>query len=357
MDAVKTVQTEDIASWEAVGFTGVESWSYATDEPAGKVPAYCSDNDKTYTHVNGSGKNECNIFRTGGNTKNTRYFKITVPKDYVAKFYVVYGSHGEGTEVTMSIGNEASATASDGILSLTTDHRYLLSGGISEIVGAGDYYLNATASADFFEIRAYLRPGYGRTDMLGNGVLGTVCVDHNVAIEDVQGATMYELMGRDYTNYGKLAFDEITSGELQAGAPYVFQAHGDKLVLFYGETSVADPVDKHNGMYGTFEKIVLTELEDIYYFAQKALWSCAGAVDLTIAANRAYVKLSEVGEVSSMAPAPGRRRILMGVNGENQAQGFENIENGDAPMKVMIDGTLYIIRGEKVFDATGRLVK
>ena len=47
----------------------------------------------------------------------------------------------------------------------------------------------------------------------------------------------------------------------------------------------------------------------------------------------------------------------MGVNGENQTQGFDNLQTGDQPMKVMIDGTLYIIRGEKVFDATGRLVK
>lgn len=356
MDAVKTVQPADIASWEAVGFTGVENWAYSTDEPAGKVPAYCSDNDKTYTHVNGSGKNECNIFRTGGNTKNSRYFKITVPKDYVAKFYVVYGSHGEGTEVTMSIGNEASATASDGILSLTTDHRYLLSGGISEIVGAGDYYLNATASADFFEIRAYLRPGYGRTAMLGNGVLGTVCVDHNVAVEDIQGVSVYELVGRE-PQYGKVAFDEIVSGELEAGAPYVFQAHGDRMVLFYGETKADNPVDKGNGMYGTFTDQTLYDLNDVYYFAQRALWSCVDLTSLSVPANRAYVKLSEIDYISDPNPAPGRRRILLSVNGENQTQGVDNLESGDQPMKVMIDGTLYIIRGEKVFDATGRLVK
>ena len=357
MSAVKTVQTEDIASWEAVGFTGVESWSYATDEPAGKVPAYCSDNDKTYTHVNSSGKNECNIFRTGGNTKNSRYFKITVPKDYVAKFYVVYGSHGEGTEVTMSIGNEASATASDGILSLTTDHRYLLSGGISEIVGAGDYYLNATASADFFEIRAYLRPGHARTAMLGNGVLGTVCVPNNVAIEDIQGATFYELQGRDYTNYGKLAFDEIISGGLEAGVPYVFLAHGDKLVLFYGETSEPAPVDKGNGMYGTFTDQTLTELNDVYYFAQKALWGCADLTSLSVPANRAYVKLSEVGSADPN-PAPGRRRISMAVNGEQIATGIENTGfESEAPRKVLINGELFIIRGEKMYDAKGQLVK
>ena len=192
--------------------------------------------------------------------------------------------------------------------------------------------------------------------MLGNGVLGTVCVDHNVAVEDIQGVTVYELVGRE-PQYGKVAFDEIVSGGLEAGAPYVFMAHGNKMILFYGETKVDDPVDKGNGMYGTFSAITLTELDDVYYFAQRALWSCVDLTSLSVPANRAYVMLSEIDYISDPNPAPGRRRILMGVNGETQAQGFENLDASEKPLKVMIDGTLYILRGEKVFDATGRLVK
>ena len=321
-------------AWETVGFGSISSYTTTYGE-------------KSYSK-----------YLPSSGSSTGRYMTLNVPEGYVAKFYIVMASHSAGNERGMFIGsNLVKDPDATSVLELSNSSRTEAVAGMSEVAGAGTWYINPNASIDFQEIRAYIRPGYVRTEMLGNGVLGTVCVDHNVAIEDIQGATFYELQGRDYTNYGKLAFDEITSGELEAGAPYVFQAHGDKLVLFYGETSVANPVDKGNGMYGTFLTIVLTELEDIYYFAQKALWSCKGAVDLTIAANRAYVKLSEVGEVSSMAPAPGRRRILMGVNGETQAQGFENIENGDAPMKVMIDGTLYILRGEKVFDATGRLVK
>jgi len=87
------------------------------------------------------------------------------------------------------------------------------------------------------------------------------------------------------------------------------------------------------------------------------LWSCVDLSSLTVPANRAYVKLSEIGEVPSSNPNDGRRRILLNVNGENQAQGVDNLESGETPMKVMIDGTLYIIRGEKKYDATGRLVK
>lgn len=58
------------------------------------------------------------------------------------------------------------------------------------------------------------------------------------------------------------------------------------------------------------------------------------------------------------ALAPGRIRMSMGVVGAPQvATGCENIEASDKPTKVMINGQLFIIRGEKTFDATGRLVK
>jgi hypothetical protein len=193
--------------------------------------------------------------------------------------------------------------------------------------------------------------------MLGAGVLGTVCVPNNVTIEDIQGVTVYELMGRE-SQYGKLAFDEIISGELEAGVPYVFQAHRNHMALLYGEDHVDDPVDKGNGMYGTFTEQTLTELNDVCYFAQKALWGCADLTSLKVPANRAYVKLSEVDPVADPTPAPGRRRISMAVNGEQIATGIENtgIES-EAPRKVLINGELFIIRGEKMYDAKGQLVK
>ena len=292
-----------------------------------------------------------------GGSATSRYMTLTVPKDYVAKFYVVMASHSDGSERGMFIGsNLVKDPDATSILELSNNDRDVAVAGMSEIVGEGTYYINPNASIDFQEIRAYLRPGYARTSMLSNGVLGTVCVPNNVAIEDIQGVTVYELMGRE-PEYGKLAFDEIISGELEAGAPYVFQAHGDKMILFYGETSVANPVDKGNGMYGTFTDQTLTELDDVYYFAQRALWSCSDLTSLSLPANRAYVKLSEVGNLSDPNPAPGRRRVTMNINGEKVATGMDNLNASEQPIKVMIDGQLFIICGKKMFDATGRLVK
>lgn len=48
------------------------------------------------------------------------------------------------------------------------------------------------------------------------------------------------------------------------------------------------------------------------------------------------------------------------IVGEEQLgpdEGFEDIGTSDRPLKVMTDGTLNILRGEKRYDATGRMVK
>ena len=200
-------------------------------------------------------------------------------------------------------------------------------------------------------------PDYTRDQMLGNGVYGTICLPNNVPAGAAFGATFYELVGRE-PQYGKLAFDEIVSGELEAGKPYVFQAHGDVINIFYGDTHVDDPVDPQNGMYGTFVYTELTNLDDVYYFAQRALWSCDDLTVLKIPANRAYVKLSEIDYLTDPNPAPGRIRMMMNVNGAPTViTGCENLDASETPVKVMIDGQMFILRGEKMYDATGRLVK
>jgi hypothetical protein len=48
----------------------------------------------------------------------------------------------------------------------------------------------------------------------------------------------------------------------------------------------------------------------------------------------------------------------LGVQGEQVATGIENTGfESEAPRKVLINGELYIIRGEKMYDAKGQLVK
>ena len=57
------------------------------------------------------------------------------------------------------------------------------------------------------------------------------------------------------------------------------------------------------------------------------------------------------------APKLGVRRITFEVEGTNTATGVDNLNASDAPVKVMIDGQLFILRGEKLYNANGQIVK
>lgn len=94
-----------------------------------------------------------------------------------------------------------------------------------------------------------------------------------------------------------------------------------------------------------------------YYMVKDNNIRLCGEGWFRVAAERAYIDMTAGINTVAHAPAAGRRRVCLTNDAPQSPQGFENIESGDAPMKVMIEGTLYILRGEKVYDATGRLVK
>ncbi len=193
------------------------------------------------------------------------------------------------------------------------------------------------------------------------GELGTVCLE-NTSI--VKGATIYELQGPD--QYGKLVFDEVQSGEVVAGIPYLFEATAIGQISFYKKVNAAhaDEAGELNGMHGTFSGETFSPSADnaanLYYFSGNAIWCVANrSTDANIPAHGCYLNMEEFRglPIPSPTPAPGRRRITLGVNGKNTTTAIDNAEAADAPRKVMINGTLFILRGEKMYDATGRLVK
>ena len=68
-------------------------------------------------------------------------------------------------------------------------------------------------------------------------------------------------------------------------------------------------------------------------------------------AHKAYVKYAGL-----QTNAPRRMRFVF--NQEQTATGMENVQNEETKaQKVMIDGVMYIIRGEHMYDAQGQIVK
>ena len=217
--------------------------------------------------------------------------------------------------------------------------------------GAGQQYIRVP------EIE-FLTIAHRRTAGYNVGDLGTVCLEDATIID---GATLYELQGLN--EYGYLAFDEIQSGELEAGKPYLFEVTNPSQISFYKPVGAAHADDEiaTNGMIGTFGGTTLYQnvAQNYYYFSGRHIWRVNDfTVSITLPANRCYVDMDELQAAPAPQPAaPGRRRVTLGVNGKNTATGIDAINASDKPMKLIIDGNIYIIRGEKMYDVTGKLVK
>ena len=255
----------------------------------------------------------------------------------------------------LSINGKLSA-ASSGKTDIKTFAAYLPAGevtlmGVKNDGTGTDQYIRISkiifkAAADYDLVRddSWLAPGE----------LGTICYPNGYV---VSGAEIYEMAGVDENN--KFVFDEVTMTE--PGKPYLFRvttATPSNPIKFY-QTSAAAAAEAgtSNGMVGTFTEITIPQASpNIYYFTGTKFYAVtARQTDLTVPANRAYVDLTDPHPVS--APSPGRRRVTFDVQGGQVATGIENTEVSDTPHKMVIDGQLFIIRGEKLYDATGRLVK
>ena len=74
----------------------------------------------------------------------------------------------------------------------------------------------------------------------------------------------------------------------------------------------------------------------------------------TLKAHKAYIDLDNL--PGGVTNAPRRMRFVFSE--EQTATGMENVQNEETKaQKVMIDGVMYIIRGEHMYDAQGRIVK
>lgn len=195
-------------------------------------------------------------------------------------------------------------------------------------------------------------PKYTRDDdWMAPGELGTVCYPEGLV---VAGATMYKMAGTDAN--GKFVFDEVDV--LEPGVPYLFEAHANALHFYATDATPAATAGTSNGMVGTFEgKVIPQNSPNIYYFSGTKFYAVtARSTDLTVPANRAYVDLTAPHPAG--APRAGVRRVVFDVQGSNAATGFGEVQGDDQQStKVLIDGHLFIRRGEKTYDATGRLVK
>ena len=209
--------------------------------------------------------------------------------------------------------------------------------------------LNAETMLPLEDIRTGLTPNH----------YYTICYPKSMT--DVQGATLWSFVGKD-TEFAYI--EQETATTIEAGKPYLMYATASTVQAVLTGDEASAPVE-NGAIHGTFSPLVQEVLDGLAATAGHDLYlvigdelrraTGAGTGSNTLPAQRAYVIVDEI-TGGKPAGAPGKKVRSMPMQ-KDQTQGFENLETSDKPMKVMIEGTLYILRGEKVYDATGRLVK
>ena len=185
----------------------------------------------------------------------------------------------------------------------------------------------------------------------------TVCLPKKVTA--IKGASFWTLNNKSQDGAVAYLEEETNNLPFAAGKPFIIQATADKLEVVY-EGDATNVAGTNGALHGTLVYMDATALDaaggsNVYMLFSNELRPVGD--DNHLDANRAYVKLNELNAVSE-APqgAPGKRVRAMPMQPQ-VATGMDALNASDAPVKVLINGQLFIIRGEKMFDAKGQLVK
>ncbi len=176
----------------------------------------------------------------------------------------------------------------------------------------------------------------------------TVCWPKKM--KDIKGGTLWSFAGKD----AAMAYLIQEDAPFVAGRPYIIYATADKLeAVVEGDDAVAG---SNNGLHGTLVDMTNSELlaaGATYMLKGNALRPVGGG---HLDANRAYVILEEITDGAPAANVPAHKVRKMPLQDQTTTD-CEFINAAEAPAKMMINGQLFILRGEKMYDATGRLVK
>ena len=184
---------------------------------------------------------------------------------------------------------------------------------------------------------------YGRTSAAGK--FGTICLPFGST--NYTGATFYEFVGSET---GKVYLGSVTT--LEAGVPYIFEASAAEVAVYGDGTTAATPGRK-NGLVGTFTNDTEVAIGN-YILKDNAL--CQAADICYVNANRAYIVMSEV-PIGKPNKVAGRKYIGMDVQGENVETGVEDLFTTDAPVKVIENGQLIIIRDGVKYNVQGQVIR
>jgi uncharacterized protein YjdB len=205
--------------------------------------------------------------------------------------------------------------------------------------------LHASSQVRMTQIQVtYIPSAYLRNVTDANN-FGTLCLPFNGTIE---GAELLEFVDKDADN----VYLGDADASVLAGKPYIFRSTAAQIKVSFTDNNFV-AADNHNGLYGTYVRMENEELNGTCLISNNQYYNI-DTDDCSLNAYRAYFMLSEVPSIGGNL---ARRRYAIGNGAPQVATGVDTLNASETPVKMIIDGQLYILRGEKMYDATGKLVK
>lgn len=181
------------------------------------------------------------------------------------------------------------------------------------------------------------------------GKMGTYTTAYDV--NTYEGAEFY--VPNQYTAGG---IEFVSVDKLVAGTPYLFVATDNELWGLNEGTAVEEDYVYNRGMVGYLGAGQVDVPDGSVVVIQNHLYY---AKNNYMTAGYAYFDMNTIQvltPVQESADAP-RRKLNIGFR-NNAPTGMENIQGDNVQStKVLIDGTLYILRNGNMYDVTGKLVK
>ena len=210
--------------------------------------------------------------------------------------------------------------------------------------GIYDFYFKLNDVNDANDDQIYI----DQTTLLrtGSNKYGTIYIPYTPA--SVSGATFYQVAGKEE---GKVYLESVNT--VEAGKPYIYERTGNQIVKIEFSGTKATNGGAVNGLVGTDAKY--TVVASGHYLLYNNAF-CKSDGSSKVRGYRAYLVMEDIvgGAPNQM---PGRRYIGMGVQGENEATGVEDLFTTDAPVKVIENGQLIIIRDGVKYNVQGQVIR
>ncbi len=178
--------------------------------------------------------------------------------------------------------------------------------------------------------------------------LNTLCFPYQ--IDTYTGATFYTILSTEVEagELTKLVLEEHV-GALEAGVPYFYDPSGTELVCYYSGDAASESTAADGAFVGKFADGSSVP-EGSYVTVNNQLYKCGAGV--TMGSYRAYV----TPEAYSRPALAGRKQLRIG--GNNAPTGVESIQtSATSSQKILRDGQVIIIRGDKMYNVMGQEVR